>query len=238
MKEPVSAGLVAGRLAKIEDCGGRDRPGRRPRAVSSHWLQNIRPLLALLLQGLFRPPMPVRYCPAMSPGKALFKGVGNAVPCRNRRSLPRADAPDVPLPDPGLREVLESIREPAILYLPGGRIAAVNRAADRLTTGSVVGLTLDELLDRLPARRPDGRPILRGDLPYARALRGEIVAQGERIEITLPDGSPHATLITSTPIVRDGRVVAALSVWHDFDEYTQRLARRRSSPEEDPASGT
>jgi PAS domain S-box-containing protein len=126
--------------------------------------------------------------------------------------------------------VLESIREPALLYLPGGRIAAVNRAAARLTTEPVVGMTIDELLDRNPARRADGSPILRGDLPYTRALRGEIVAQGERIEVTLPDGSKYQTLITSTPIVRDGRVVAALSVWHDFEAYTQRLTRRRPPP--------
>ena len=152
---------------------------------------------------------------------------------------PHVCAAEPTLPDPALREVLESFREPALLYLPGGRIAAVNQAAARLTTESVVGMTLDELLDRNPARRADGSPILRGDLPYARALRGEVVAQGERIEITLSDGSKYPTLITSTPIVRDGRVVAALSVWHDFDAYTQRLARRRPSPAgDDPADGT
>jgi hypothetical protein len=145
--------------------------------------------------------------------------------------VPPPDRPaKPPIPDPVLLDVLEGIREPALLYLPGGRIAAVNCAADRLMARSVVGMTIDQVFDRNPARRPDGSPILRGDLPYARALRGEIVAQGERIEITLPDGSTYATLITSTPIVRDGRVVAALSVWHDFDAYIRRLARRRLPP--------
>lgn len=146
---------------------------------------------------------------------------------------PSQDQPaELPLPDPALREVLESFREPALIYLPGGRIAAVNRAALRLATASVVGITLDDLLNRYPARRADGSAIHRCDLPYARALRGEIVAQGERIEVTLPDGTRYATLITSTPIVRDGRVVAALSVWHDFEAYTRRLAR----PSEPPVS--
>jgi PAS domain S-box-containing protein len=126
--------------------------------------------------------------------------------------------------DPALREVLESIREPAVLYLPGGRIAAVNRAAEELSATSVVGITIDELLDRFPSRRSDGSEIRRGDLPYARALRGEIVSHGERIQITLPDGSLYSALVTSTPIVREGKVVAALSVWHDFDAYTRKLA--------------
>jgi PAS domain S-box-containing protein len=140
-------------------------------------------------------------------------------------SKPQAD---MSLPDPALREVLESIREPALLYLPGGRIAAVNRAAAMLTGGGVVGTTLDELLDRYPAHLPDGSAVVRGDLPCSRALRGEIVAHGERIEITLSDGSSFPTLITSTPIVVDGTIAAALSVWHDFGAYTRLLARPES----------
>ncbi len=139
------------------------------------------------------------------------------------------------LPDPALREIIEGIREPALLCLPGGQIAAVNRAAERLVGRAVVGTTLNQVFDRNPARRPDGSPILRGDLPYARALRGEIVTQGERIEISLPDGLTYVTLITSTPILREGRVVAVLSVWHDFDAYARRLARHRLSPGGDSA---
>jgi PAS domain-containing protein len=143
---------------------------------------------------------------------------------------------DVPLPDPALRDVIESIQEPALLYLSGGRIAAVNRSAALLSPRSVVGMTIGELLDRNPARRPDGSPIRRSDLPYARALRGEIVAQGERIEITLPDGSVYQTLITSIPIIHDGKVVAALSVWHDFDAYTRLLVEPGPPPETRPSS--
>ena len=157
----------------------------------------------------------------------------------NSTSVQESPSPDTPgeprLPDPGLAELLEGIREPALLSLPGGRIAAVNRAAERLVGESLVGTTIDQFFDRNSARRSDGSPILRGDLPYNRALRGEIVTQGERIEITLPDGSTYVTLITSTPIVIDGRVVAALSVWHDFDAYARRLARHRLSPGDDPA---
>jgi PAS domain-containing protein len=141
------------------------------------------------------------------------------------------------LPDPALSDVLESIREPAFLYLPGGRIAAVNRAATALATGSVVGESLGTLLTRNPARLADGRPIIRSDLPCARALRGEIVSQGERIEVTLPDGSIYRTVITSTPIVREGRVVAALSVWHDFDAFARRLVEPSVAPADDRASG-
>ena len=165
----------------------------------------------------------VHYCPATLPCKSLFKRLVN-VGTVLEPPFPPDSAPAPSLLDPALRDLLESIREPAVLYLPGGRIAAVNLAAERLSPTPAVGRTIDELLDRLPACSADGSPVHRGDLPYARALRGEIVSLGERIQITLPDGSTYPTVVTSTPIVRDGKVVAALSIWHDFDAYARELA--------------
>ena len=123
----------------------------------------------------------------------------------------------------GLREEMERIREPALLYLPGGTIAAINRAAARLSDLLVVGMSIHDLLARYEARRADGSLLIRGDLPYARALRGEIVAQGERIEMTLPDGRIYRALVTSTPVIVNGEVAGALSIWHDFDAYVREL---------------
>jgi len=37
------------------------------------------------------------------------------------------------------------------------------------------GETVGAIIDRLHASRANGSPLVRGDLPYARALRGEIV---------------------------------------------------------------
>lgn len=150
---------------------------------------------------------------------------------------PEDDGRDVPpLSDEVLIEVLEGIREPALLHLPGGRIAAVNRAAARLTDLKPVGMTISELLGRYETRRANGTPLRMGDLPYNRALRGEIVGQGERIEMTLPDGTIYRALVTSTPIIVDGKVVAALSVWRDFNAYIRGLALPPEPPS-DPAGG-
>jgi PAS domain-containing protein len=131
------------------------------------------------------------------------------------------------LPVAGLLEEMERLAEPALLYLPGGKIAALNRAAARLSPISAVGMTIDELLERYGAVRSDGSPVIRGDLPYTRALRGEVVDLGERLTMTLPDGRSYHALVTSTPVIANGRVVAALSVWHDFDAYVGRLAADR-----------
>lgn len=125
--------------------------------------------------------------------------------------------------DRAMLESLEGIPEPAFLFLSGGRIAAVNRAAARLSPFSFVGMTVGELLERYGARRADGRRLVRGDLPYARALRGEVVVCGERVDITLPDGSVYRAHVTSEPVVVDGKVVASRSVLYDFDEYARGL---------------
>ena len=154
------------------------------------------------------------------------------------RLVETAGAQDAPLvPDEALIEEMERIPVPAILYLPGGRIAAVNRAAARLSDQPVIGSTIGELLEHHRAVRADGSRILRGDLPYIRALRGEVVDQGERIEMTLPGGWIYRAMVTSTPVIVDGAVVAALSVWHDFDAYIRNLALSAPPGIERPANG-
>lgn len=134
-------------------------------------------------------------------------------------------------PGEALIEELERIEEPAYLVVPGGRIAAANRVAVRLAGIPLVGVTVRELVERYGASRADGHRLTCGDLPHARALRGEVVNHGERFVMTLPDGSPYHALVTSTPVIVNGEVVASLSVHHDFGRLVQRLAA-----EESPAS--
>lgn len=125
-----------------------------------------------------------------------------------------------------LRRRIEKIEDPVLIYLPGGRIAAVNLAAARFLGQPVVGLNMGDLVERYKARNANGEPPTIGDLPYARALRGEVVALGERLEFVRNDGTHSRIMVTSEPIVMDGTVVAALSVWRDFDEYLKGLADR------------
>lgn len=127
-------------------------------------------------------------------------------------------------PDEVLIEQMERIPEPALLYLPGGRVAAVNSAAAQLSDVKVVGQSMVELIGRLESLRADGSRLLPVDLPFSRALRGEVVDQGERIDIALPRGRVYRAVVTSAPIIRDGRVVGALSVWHDFGRFVRDLA--------------
>jgi hypothetical protein len=113
-------------------------------------------------------------------------------------------------------------------------VAVVNRAAARLTSLPLAGMNVGELLRHFDPRRIDGRPIMPAGLPCARALRAEHVVHGERTDVILPDGSVFRTLATSTPILSDGKVVAALTAWHDFDDDLRRL---KESPEPAEANG-
>jgi hypothetical protein len=54
--------------------------------------------------------------------------------------------------------------------------------------------------------------------------------------MTFPDGSTYQALVTSTPIVRDGTVAAALSVWHDFAAYARDLVGDRCGKSKGDAS--
>lgn len=118
-----------------------------------------------------------------------------------------------------------SIPDPALLNLPGGRIAAVNDAVRRSGIDPV-GMTVIEFAGRFGARRSDGRALDPTGLPYTRALRGERVDHGELFDGTLPNGRVYRARSASTPIVVDGTVVAALSVWHDFPQELRRMALR------------
>jgi PAS domain-containing protein len=139
-------------------------------------------------------------------------------------TTPPADPEAPAFLDDAFLDLLDAIDAPALVVLPGGRVVAVNRAMARLPGPPAAGDTMGGIIERYRARRADGGPIVRSDLPYARALRGDVVFHGERFELTFNDGTVYRTLITSTPVVVDGTVVAALSVWHDFGAYVRDLA--------------
>lgn len=134
------------------------------------------------------------------------------------------EAGSEPFPGEALIEELEGLEEPAYLIMPGGRIAAANRAATRLAGIPLVGAIVRDLVERYGAFRADGHRLTCADLPYTRSLRCEVVNHGERFDMTLPDGSTYHALVTSTPVIVNGEVMASLSVHHDFDRLVQRLA--------------
>ncbi len=159
-------------------------------------------------------------------GQTLIVPSRDWVPMAASPSPPpsRADGPG--FPDQAILAEMAEIEEPAILYLHGGVIAAVNAAASRLSSLDAVGRSMIDLIARGESRTADGARLLPRDLPFMRALSGVSVDQGERIDIVLMEGTVYRALVTSSPVIRNGTVVGALSVWHDFDAYVRGLAAR------------
>lgn len=96
---------------------------------------------------------------------------------------------------------------------------AATPAAERLAGGPLAGTSAADLVRRLAICSPDGGAITPAELPACRALAGEAVP-ARLLEITAADGTARAVLVSAAPVVEDGRVTGAFSIWRDV---TQRI---------------
>ncbi len=132
-----------------------------------------------------------------------------------------------------VRLVIAALPYPAFLYTPDGIVAAVNPAAERMAGTSLAGRTGNGVIAALTVCQPDGTPLAPCDLPAARALAGQAVADSP-LTITAADGTIFAIRASAFPIQRDGVVVGILSTWSDVTDLFEALdaeQRRRSEAE-------
>ena len=124
-----------------------------------------------------------------------------------------------------LHAVLEQMPSGVVIAeAPTGRFALRNREAVHLLGEPLEGVDL-AAYGRLGARHGDGAPYRAEEYPIARALRGETVRQ-EGMAYARPDGRVLRLAVNAAP-VRDaeGRVVAAVSTFHDVTEAKRTEAR-------------
>ena len=112
--------------------------------------------------------------------------------------------------------VLDALVEPVLVTDAEGRLTFANATATR-TLGAArdVGRPVGELLDRYPARTPDGGRLAPALHPIRRAL-----AQGQAMigaELTLElEGRPATFLVNTVPLRdADARLTGTVSVFHD-----------------------
>lgn len=112
---------------------------------------------------------------------------------------------------------LDAIRQPAVLFDAGGRIAAANDLAEALAGRPLAGLSAAYLAVLFDVRSPDGARIQAAALATRRALAGELIADLP-CTVTLADGRTHEITVTASP-VRDGdAVTGALVVVQDVTD--------------------
>ncbi|MEN6343067.1 MAG: PAS domain S-box protein [Methanospirillum sp.] len=110
---------------------------------------------------------------------------------------------------------IDAIGEAIFVLDEDGVVSAANPAAEKLTGVPAAGLSAGELADRLGFHLADGRLPETVEISVRLALEG-----GEppplRGTITADDGSAIDVLFVTSPIREDGRIIGALSIWHDM----------------------
>ena len=142
---------------------------------------------------------------------------------RTHREVERARA--------GLEALVETSPVGVVVLEAGsGRVASVNREAQRIVEGiRTPGSPTEQLLEVLTCRGPDGRELSLAELPLAGLLEGATPIRAEEVELSVPDGRSVRTLINVTPIrSRDGgelvSVVVTLQDLAPFEELERQRA--------------
>jgi len=115
-----------------------------------------------------------------------------------------------------LGAALDALVEPVLITDAQGGLTFANATAARvLGAARDVGRPVSDLLDRLPARTPDGGALAPALHPIRRALAQAQAVIGAELTIDL-EGGPATFLVNTVPL-RDaeGRLTGSVSVFHD-----------------------
>jgi signal transduction histidine kinase len=115
-----------------------------------------------------------------------------------------------------LGAALDALVEPVLITDAQGGLTFANATAARvLGAAHDVGHPVSDLLDRLPARTPDGGALAPALHPIRRALAQAQAVIGAELTIDL-EGGPATFLVNTVPL-RDaeGRLTGSVSVFHD-----------------------
>jgi PAS domain S-box-containing protein len=115
-----------------------------------------------------------------------------------------------------LGAVLDALVEPVLVTDADGRLMFANATAARmLGAARDVGRPVGELLDRHPARTPDGGQLAPALHPIRRALAQQQAVIGAELTLEL-DGRPAIFLVNTVPLRdADARFTGTVSVFHD-----------------------
>jgi len=124
-----------------------------------------------------------------------------------------------------LRELVDALPVPVIVYGADGRVLLANQARKDFAGSDVA--TLDGAIARTAPVREDGTAIPRDELPALRALRGEFV-RAERLRLRAADGHTEVLLVNASPLKdATGSIVASAVVFHDITDISELERRRR-----------
>lgn len=115
--------------------------------------------------------------------------------------------------------IFSAIVDPAIVYDGEMNICRVNKAFTTQFGIDPVGINLKDLITLFSTKWIDDSRYLIEEQPTARALKGEYVT-GSIFSIKFM-GSEHFVETSSGPIMEQGRITGALTVWHIIDDVVK-----------------
>ncbi len=120
-----------------------------------------------------------------------------------------------------LERVLDAMVAPVVVFDAKGTVVKINAAARKLCDIDPTGFDARGwdwfVTQRMDARHLDGRPVAPSELPVRRALRGE--PQPDLMRLRPADGRGQIVIDgASCPLQRGGRIVGAVSAWHEITE--------------------
>lgn len=119
-----------------------------------------------------------------------------------------------------LDAVFEAMVEAVMVYDADGNLIATNRAARELYGLDHAGIRLPDVVQRLQARHPDGRPLGVEETAASQALSGQ-ATYGLSMHLTGVDGQERAVVASGAPLHHNGSPAGAVVVWHDVSEQSR-----------------
>jgi len=132
--------------------------------------------------------------------------------------------------------LFESLHQPVFVFDTEGKVVQVNSAASKMLDSgdslNITGLSIDSLLSKFKIKNFDGTEIKNDELPVIRALAGENV-KNKLYKIKDINGEEIIFAISSSPLILEGNVIGAVSLWYESQEALRKTAEelRRSNYE-------
>ena len=118
--------------------------------------------------------------------------------------------------------IIAAFPHPVFLYGNDGVIISASPAAIRMTGGSPVGLSFEQVIEHLAIRHLDGIPLSPVELPVAQVLTGADIVNSPLL-ITAADGAIFSIQASASRLLREGVAVGVLSAWSDVTDLAEAL---------------
>ncbi|GAB4252743.1 MAG: SpoIIE family protein phosphatase [Thermoleophilia bacterium] len=116
-----------------------------------------------------------------------------------------------------LDAMFDALTDAVLIHDEEAVVIRANPAAIATYGFNPVGIRRNELLERLYVRHPDGERLAPREIPSSRALAGETI-NNQRLSFRRADGTDLTIIVSASPLVIEGKIAGAVTVWRDVTE--------------------